>query len=136
MNHFGFTKLVVDDLARGAAFYSEVFGLRERLRVRADLGGRAIDEIMYEPTSSGAGSFVLLQFVDGAGTSPDAASGVIPGFVTDEIDAVFDRGVAAGGTVVSAVHDAPEHGVRVGILADPEGRWIEVVQPLEREPTG
>lgn len=127
MNHFGFTKLVVGDLERCAEFYASVFGLREQYRVHADIGGRPIDEILYEATAPGGGSFVLLRFAD----SPQATSaGVITGFVTDEIDALFDRAVAAGATVVDAVHESPEHGVRVGFLADPEGRLIEVVEPL------
>jgi predicted enzyme related to lactoylglutathione lyase len=130
MIHFGFTKIVVSDLERCAAFYSEVFGLTEQYRVRSDVAGHPMEEIMYGPTAPEGGSFVLLRFSDGAGQSDAAASGVIPGFVTDEIDALFTRVAAAGGTVAQAVYDAPEHGVRVGILADPEGRYIEVVQRL------
>jgi predicted enzyme related to lactoylglutathione lyase len=45
------------------------------------------------------------------------------------IDALCARAIAAGATVAQAVADAPEHGVRVGFLADPEGRLIEVVEP-------
>lgn len=127
MIHFAFTKLVVTDLDRCAAFYSEVFGLREQYRVRATIGGRPIDEILYEASAPGGGTFVLLRFADGSGASP---AGVISGFVTDEVDVLFDRAVAAGATVVDPLHDAPEHGVRVGFLGDPEGRLIEVVQPL------
>jgi hypothetical protein len=55
---------------------------------------------------------------------------VIPGFVTDDIGGVFARGVAAGGSVAQAPSDMPEHRHRVGFLADPEGRIIEVAQPL------
>jgi predicted enzyme related to lactoylglutathione lyase len=127
MIHFGFTKIVVADLERCAAFYSDVFGLREHYRVHDTIGGRPIDEILYEATAPDGGTFVLLRFAD----APDVASaGVLTGFITDEIDALFERAVAAGATVVDDVHDAPEHGVRVGFLADPEGRFIEVVQLL------
>lgn len=127
MHHFGFTKLVVTDLDAAHAFYRDVFGLTEQARVSADIGDRAIDEIMYAPTAPGGASFVLLRFTD----APDPApAGVIPGFVTDDVDATVERAVAAGGSVVAAAHDMPEHGVRVAFVADIEGRLIELVQML------
>jgi len=132
MIHFGFTKLVVSDLDRCGRFYATVFGVEEQYRVHGELAGREMDEILYGATAPGGGSFILLRFADGA-TGAGAADGVITGFVTDEIDALFARGVDAGGTVAQVVADAPEHGVRVGVLADPEGRLIEVVQPLAGE---
>lgn len=130
MIHFSFTKLVVDDLERCGAFYSEVFGLEEQYRVSGQMGGHPMDEIMYAPTAPGGGRFILLRFADGVGGAP---AGVIPGFVTDGIEALFVRAEAAGATVVQALADAPEHGVRMGVLADPEGRLIEVVQHLTGE---
>ena len=133
MIHFGFTKLVVSDLERCGRFYAEVFGVQEQYRVHGRLAGREMDEILYGATAPGGGSLILLRFADA--TTGAGADGVITGFVTDEIDALFARGVGAGGTVAQVVADAPEHGVRVGVLADPEGRLIEVVQPFEREQT-
>ncbi len=126
MQHFSFTKIVVSDLDASAAFYAQTFGLEEKYRVSAAIAGRPIDEIVFAPTREGAGTFILLTFVDG-GAAP---AGVIPGFVTDEIDAVFARGLAAGGSVAQEPRDMPEHGHRVGFLADPEGRLIEVAQVL------
>lgn len=125
MIHFSFTKLVVGDLDACASFYAETFGLFEQYRVTDAIGGRRIDEILFTPTGEGGATFALLTF----GDAP-APSGVIPGFVTDELDAVFTRGAAAGGSVVQAPIDMPQHGHRVGFLADPEGRVIEVVQAL------
>ena len=127
MKHFSFTKLVVADLETSAAFYTEVFGLQEQYRVKDAIGGRQIEEILYEATAPGGGTFVLLHFSD----TPDAMPGsVIAGFVTDEIDDVFTRAVAAGATVIQTAHDAPEHGVRVGFLADPDGHLLEICQLL------
>jgi predicted enzyme related to lactoylglutathione lyase len=128
MIHFSFTKIVVTDLEVCGAFYAEVFGLREQYRLRSEIAGRAIDEVLFEATAPGAGSFILLRFVESTGP---ASVGVIPGFVTDEIEGLFARAVAAGGSVEQPIADAPAHGVRVGFLADPEGRLIEVVQRLE-----
>ena len=127
MNNFSFTKLVVADLEASAAFYSEVFGLREQYRVKSDIGGRTLQEILFESTAPGGATFVLLRFDD---TSEPAAGSVIGGFITDEIDELFPRAVAAGATVIGPVHDAPEHGVRVGFLADPDGHLLEVCQLL------
>ena len=128
MKHFSFTKLVVADLEASAAFYTDVFGLQEQYRVKAAIGGRAVEEILFEPTAPGGAMFVLLHFAD----TPGAVAGsVLAGFVTDEIDDVFARAVAAGATVIDPVHEAPEHGVRVGFLADPDGHLLEVCQMLE-----
>ena len=132
MEHFGFTKFVVADLERSAAFYTQVFGLREQYRVQDDIGGRAIQEILYESTAPGGAAFVLLHFTD---TPEPTAGSVIGGFITDEIDDLFSRAVAAGATVVDPVHDAPEHGVRVGFLADPDGHLLEICQLLAGEPS-
>ena len=126
MNHFSFTKLVVADLEASAAFYSEVFGLREQYRVQDDIGGRAMEEILFE-SEPGDATFVLLHFDD---TPEPAAGSAIGGFITDAIDELFPRAVAAGATVVGPVHDAPEHGVRVGFLADPDGHLLEICQLL------
>jgi len=127
MIHFSFTKVVVGDLEACAAFYAQVFGLQEQYRVSSEVAGRPMDEILYAGTAPGAGTFILLCFPD----AEAAPAGVIPGFVTDEIDAVFARAVAAGGSVAQAAADMPEHGHRVGFLADPEGRLIEVAQRLD-----
>jgi lactoylglutathione lyase len=127
MEHFSFTKLVVADLETSAAFYTQVFGVEEQYRVKATIGGRPIDEILYHATAPGGAAFVLLRFAD---TAEPMSGSVILGFVTDEIDDVFVRAVAAGGSVVDPVHDSPEHGVRVGFLADPDGHLLEVCQML------
>jgi catechol 2,3-dioxygenase-like lactoylglutathione lyase family enzyme len=127
MKHFSFTKLVVSDLDASAAFYTDVFGLQEQYRVKDDIGGRPMQEILFQPTAPGGAMFVLLHFDD---TPESTAGSVLAGFVTDQIDDVFARAVAAGATVVDPVHDAPEHGVRVGFLADPDGHLLEVCQLL------
>jgi catechol 2,3-dioxygenase-like lactoylglutathione lyase family enzyme len=130
MKHFAFTKLVVADLERSAAFYTHVFGLHEQYRVKDLIGGRPMEEILFESTAPGGATFVLLHFDD----LPEPMAGsVIGGFVTDEVHELFARAVAAGATVVDPVHDAPEHGVRVGFLADPDGHLLEVCQLLVTE---
>jgi len=125
--HFAFTKLVVGDLDNSAAFYEAVFGLKPQARINAEIGGRAITEIVYEATGKGGAAFVLLAF---NGVPRPAKGEVIVGFACDDVDAVVARATAAGGAVFQAARDAPEHGLRVGFLTDPEGHLIELIKPL------
>ena len=124
---FGFTKLIVGDLDKAAAFYKSVCGLTEQARVEDRLGGRAISEIIFAPAYQGGASFVLLAYPD----TPRPSSGeVILGFATPDVDAFVDRVLAGGGVVVDPAVSRPEHGVRVAIVKDPEEHLIEVVQML------
>jgi predicted enzyme related to lactoylglutathione lyase len=126
-DHFGFTKLVVADLEKSAAFYTAVFGLREQYRVSSDIAGRGIDEILFEATAPGAATFVLLRF---AGTTAPSGDELILGFITDDVDGVMTRAVEAGGAVAQAPREQAEHGVKVGFVTDVEGHLVEVVQLL------
>ncbi|WP_116364067.1 VOC family protein [Parahaliea mediterranea] len=125
--HFGFSKLLVNDLEAAAAFYASVCGLTELARVDSEIAGRPISEIMYNPTGEGAATFVLLQFTDGKTRGSDE---VITGFQTNDLDAFVARVEQAGGSVVAPIKSMPEHGVRVAFVADPEGHLIEVVELL------
>jgi predicted enzyme related to lactoylglutathione lyase len=124
--HFGFTKLLVNDLEGCAAFYSGVCGLRELARVDAEIAGRPIREIMYHPTADGGATFVLLQFLDRPGTGSEA----ILGFQTDDLQDFVRRAVAAGGQVADPTTELPEHGVKVAFVRDVEGHLLEVVELL------
>jgi predicted enzyme related to lactoylglutathione lyase len=126
-DQFGFTKLVVGDLDKSAAFYSHVFGVKEQYRVHADICGREIDEILFETATPGGATFVLLRYADSPAPSSDE---VILGFITEDVDGVCARAMDAGGSVTREARDQPEHGVRVAFVADVEGHLIEVVQPL------
>ncbi|MEW6267850.1 MAG: bleomycin resistance protein, partial [Thermodesulfobacteriota bacterium] len=87
---FGFTKLVVDDLERMAAFYREAYDLHAVQRVRGEtIGAEEIDEIVLSPDPSAAwGSLILLRYV---GRGPSPAGELILGFVTDDLPALLDR---------------------------------------------
>lgn len=126
MNHFSFTKLLVADLDASMVFYRDVFGVEEQGRVTAAIAGRKIDEILCKPTAPGGAMFVLLKF---EGTAKPAADEVILGFVTDDLDGVCSRAVAAGGRVVEPPYHSEHGNVRVAFVADNEGHLIEVVQP-------
>ena len=122
---FAFTKLVVADLDRCAAFYEAVCGVKPQARVEGNVAGRPITEIIYEPTSKGGASLVLLAYTD----APKVASGeIIVGFASADAQAFVDHALAAGGTLLEAVRDAPAHSLKVAFVADPEGHLIEVIE--------
>jgi predicted enzyme related to lactoylglutathione lyase len=123
----GFTKLVVDDLDKTAAFYEAVCGLVEENRAKDEISGRAIEELYFKSDPPGTGTFTLTRFLDGPKRS---TPGVILGFVTEDIDAFVDRAQAAGGRVAEATQSRPEHGVKVAFVDDVEGNLLEVVELL------
>lgn len=123
--NFGFAKLIVGDLDAMDGFYTAVFGLDEDNRVTAQIGGRTIHEIMYESTSDGGASLVLLTFED---TADPIVGDAILGFVSEDVDALCARAVEHGASIVDPPHDMPEHFVRVAFVSDPEGHLLELVQ--------
>lgn len=123
--HFSFSKLLVDDLEKTAAFYESVCGLVEHQRVDATIDGRPIREITFLPTYPGGGSLTLLKFV--AATKPHNDETIL-GFTTSDIEAFVERVVAAGGRVSDPIRSMPEHRLRVAFVQDVEGHLIEVVQ--------
>jgi predicted enzyme related to lactoylglutathione lyase len=125
---FAFTKLVVDDLERMAAFYDAAYGLRQVARVQAEIGREHIDEIMLSATSGVTpGTLVLLRFVD---RPPPRAGEVLLGFTTGDLPALIERVVAAGGAVYAPAKEMPEMKLRVAFVTDPEGHLTELVQML------
>ena len=124
---FSFTKLIVHDLEKQAAFYQQVYGLHAVNRVRGEsIGGEAIDEIMLSADPKAQyGSFVLLKYL-GRGPSPEGE--VILGFTTDDLPALLERLRAAGGGVTAPLKELPHLGVRVAFATDPEGHLAELVE--------
>ena len=121
-----FTKLVVGDLDKSAAFYEAVFDLERAARVDSEIDGRPIAEIIYR--QSGAMTFVLLAYTD----APKPAGGeIIIGASAEDVDALVEKVKAAGGSVVTAPVARPEHGAKVGFVRDVEGHLIEVIQFLK-----
>ena len=54
--------------------------------------------------------------------------------MTPDLAALFERAIAAGGTVHSEIRDPKIPGVAlVGFLADPDGHLAEVLQPATAE---
>ena len=131
-SNYAFTKIVVGDLERTTAFYKAVFDYREFQRVVADVAGEPIEEIILLRGDDMGGEVTLVVWKWTQRPAP-RESDVILGFITSDIATVFARTESAGGRVVQAPRDMPEHGVRVGFIADVDGRLIEVVQMLDAE---
>jgi predicted enzyme related to lactoylglutathione lyase len=129
-SNYGFTKIVVDNLDRTANFYKTVFDYRELQRVQSSVAGELIEEIILVRGEDMGGEIPLVVW-KWPGRAAPAASDVILGFITADADAVMARAVAAGGRVVEAPRNQPEHGVRVGFAADVDGRLLEIVQMLK-----
>jgi predicted enzyme related to lactoylglutathione lyase len=128
LSHFGFCKLVVDDLERSADFYRRVFGLADWKRVSHDNSattGGPIDEITFRSTAAGGPSLTLIKLVDRA---PPQSGEAIMGFLTSDLEALLDRAAAAGGSIATPLRDMPDHGVKVAFVKDPEGHLLEVVE--------
>jgi predicted enzyme related to lactoylglutathione lyase len=126
-SHFVFTKLVVGDLDKCAKFYEAVAGLKAQARIDAEVDGRKITEIVYEPTSKGGANFVLFAYHDAPKPKLDET---ITGFSTDDIEGFAARIRSAGGEVYQGPNDRPEHGLKVAFARDIEGHVIELIQPL------
>ena len=127
LSEFGFTKLLVADLDRSAAFYEAVCGLERSARIDGQIGGREITEIVYQPAAPGGAMFVLLTFV---GTAKPAADEVMLGFNTSDLDAFLARVRAAGGSVTEEPRTLAEMKLRVAFAKDLEGHVIEVLQAI------
>jgi PhnB protein len=119
--------LAIDGAARALAFYAEVFGARERMRLPApgDRIGHAEIEI--------GGSVIMLAdpWPEGKFVAPqgDTASVTIHLYVEDA-DAVFARAIAAGATAVQRM-ETKFYGDRSGSLRDPFGHVWHVATRVE-----
>jgi glyoxylase I family protein len=129
LDHAG---LAVADLGAAAAWYCDVFGLVPELTLKVDAIDLSIEmlihpsfgyriELLHRP---GTGS-------DGQPANPAEAAlragyGHVAFDVAD-LDAAWDRAVARGARPVMAPCPAPEPGVRMAFVADPEGNLIELL---------
>jgi len=122
-----FTKLIVADLEKMAAFYQEVYGLEVIERIQSSIGADPIDEIMLGRAGEQTGVLVLLTFLEKA---PPEQGEVIVGFVTEDVEAVYAQVIACGGGIHAKIKEEPGSPYKVGFATDPEGHLAEIVQML------
>jgi catechol 2,3-dioxygenase-like lactoylglutathione lyase family enzyme len=123
------TKLVVSDV-KGAERFYRAMGMEVLSR---NLGGEG--EVRQEQCwlSAGKGGHILIltQFTE----LPPPRRPEYPGeiwlcFQVPDVEDIIKTIEAAGGRVVRAGEDRPEHSVRAAVVSDPEGHLIELVGPM------
>ena len=127
---FVFTKLVVADEERMAAYYAGVYGLDLISRVEgmsASGAGAFREVILGRRETPHEGSLVIICFPERPAPRDQEC---ILGFLTDDLDELAVRITASGGRLSGEIRDLPEHGLRVVFSTDPEGHVAENVQVL------
>lgn len=114
--------LSVDGANAAIAFYTEVFGAAERVRMPAPDGKVGHAELQI------GDSMVMLAdvFPDMGGQTPGSLGGtaVTVMVYVEDVDAVFDRAITAGATAERPVEDQ-FYGDRAGQFVDPFGhKWF------------
>jgi len=122
---FAFTKIIVADLAAMERFYCDSLGLTVQTRINVDKPGWALRETVLIVGDPGGTHLNLVQYLDKPCPAPGEA---VVGLAVDDIDAVIDTMAAAGGTIVLAPVDLPDHGVKIAYVADPENHLLELLQ--------
>ena len=131
LDHVG---LAVADLGAAAAWYRDVFGLVPELSLRVDAIDLSIEMLIHP----GFGYRVELLHRPGTGGGPGpkpanpAEAALRQGyghvaFDVADLDGAFDHAVARGARPVMPPCPAPEPGVRMAFVADPEGNLIELL---------
>lgn len=123
--------LTVHDAARAIAFYEEAFDAVAQYRLNAPDG-----KIAHAEVKVGNSTIMLADEMPAWGNqSPQALGGspVSLALYVDDVDAQFDRALAAGATVQSPVQDH-FYGDRSGTLVDPFGHVWTVATHKEDVP--
>jgi catechol 2,3-dioxygenase-like lactoylglutathione lyase family enzyme len=117
--------VIVEDLGRSVAFYTEVLGLRlaHRSGPYAQLDTGATRVALYERAAMAATLGRPVRAPD-----PDAP-GFELGFKVDDCDAAYATLVAAGARGVVEPTDRA-WGQRTGYVADPDGHLVELAEDL------
>jgi len=125
---FTFAKIVVADLDRAILFYRDAIGLRLLNRLTAPDGDYAQEEAVFAGQGAERGPFLLL--VRYLHKPTPTAGSAWTGFSVEDLSATLAAVEATGGSIVIPTHDAPDYGLTVAVVADPEGHLIELTTPL------
>jgi PhnB protein len=118
--------LTVRNAEAAVDFYANAFGATEVLRAHNGPG-----QIVAELEIDGARFLVVDETPSAFNVSPESLGGtsVRLSLQVDDPDAVAERAVAAGATVVFPIADQP-YGLRQGRVADPFGHHWLIGRPL------
>jgi PhnB protein len=114
--------------AKAIEFYKLAFGTAEVYRVESESGA-----VVSRLSIAGAQFWVADESPAHQNFSPETLNGgtVRMILIVEDPDAAFEKAVAAGATVVSAVVNS--HGWRLGRLADPFGHHWEIGKQLPKK---
>jgi lactoylglutathione lyase len=125
---FGYTILYVSDVASSLEFYERALGQRRRFLhesgqyAELDTGETALALAAHELAAAN------LPGVYRPEERPSARPAFEVCFVTDDVQAAFDRAVGEGATAVSAPQTKP-WGQDVAYVRDPDGNLVELASP-------
>jgi len=121
---FGYTILYVDQVEATIAFYEKAFGLKCDMVAGEEFGQLATGETKL--------GFAAKKMLHGPGhfASPDGkVLGVEIALTTDDVQAAFDKAVAAGAKPVSKPENKP-WGQTVAYVRDNNGFLVELCTPM------
>jgi PhnB protein len=128
--------LTVDEAAKAIEFYKAVFNATESMRL-TDAGGK----VAHAELTIGRSPLMLAdEYAEMGCTTPQKLGGspVTLMLYVEDVDACFERAIAAGATAIRPIEDQ-FYGDRTGTLSDPFGHvWmvashVEDVAPDEVE---
>ncbi len=117
--------LSVRNGAKAIDFYKAAFGATELFRIDADDGS-----VVAQLSIDGAEFWVADESPEHQNFSPETLNGgtVRMVFTVEDPDAVFNRAVAAGASIIRSMTN--EYGWRLGRVVDPFGHHWEIGKPL------
>jgi lactoylglutathione lyase len=126
---FGYAIFYVDDVEATVAFYERAFGLARKMVVPGEFGelDTGATKLAFAARSHVASLFPIP--FQRSGLEHDAPPVEI-GLVTDDVQAAFDKAVAAGAVVVAKPAKKP-WGQIVGYVRDHNGFLVELCTPIE-----
>jgi lactoylglutathione lyase len=126
---FGYTILYVDDVEATVAFYERAFGLERKMVAPGEFGELDTGSTKLAFAAKAHVASLLPIPFQRSGPKNDAAPIEI-GLVTDDVQAAFDKAVAAGAVVVTQPSKKP-WGQIVGYVRDNNGFLVELCTPVE-----
>jgi uncharacterized glyoxalase superfamily protein PhnB len=126
---FGYTILYVDDVEASVAFYERAFGFKRKM-VQPDEFGEL--DTGTTKLAFAAKAHVVKLFpipFQQSGPTHDAPP-IELGLVTKDVQAAFDKAVAAGAVAVTTPAKKP-WGQTVGYVRDNNGFLVEICTPIE-----
>jgi uncharacterized glyoxalase superfamily protein PhnB len=121
---FGYTIIYVDEVEATIAFYEKAFGLKRGMVAGGEFGELATGETKL--------AFAAKKMLHGPGqfASPEGkVLGVEIALTTGDVQAAFDRAVAAGARAVSKPEQKP-WGQTVAYVRDNNGFLVELCTPV------